>query len=77
MRAGVAIALLLVCPAWAADAPSARIVVQHAPLAGFVYYDGRGVWERMKKGDRLNLVREPSNPHDANAIRIEIGRAHV
>ena len=71
MRAGVAIALLLVCPAWAADAPSARIVVQHAPLAGFVYYDGKGVWERMKKGDRLTLVREPSNPHDANAIRIE------
>jgi hypothetical protein len=25
----------------------------------------------MRKGDRLTLVREPSNPHDANAIRIE------
>ena len=71
MRAALAIALLLVSTAWAADAPSARIVVQHAPLAGFMYYDGKGVWERMKKGDRLTLVREPSNPHDANAIRIE------
>ena len=55
----------------AADSTSARIVVQHAPLAGFVYYDGREVWDRMKKGDRLTLVREPANPHDPNAIRLE------
>jgi hypothetical protein len=55
----------------AADAPSARIIVQRAPLAGFVYYDGKTVWERMKAGDRLSLVREPANPHDSNAIRLE------
>jgi hypothetical protein len=54
-----------------ADAPTARIVVQDAPLAGFVYYDGRAAWPDMKKGDRLTLVREPYNAHDANAIRIE------
>ncbi|HEV7800724.1 MAG TPA: HIRAN domain-containing protein [Burkholderiales bacterium] len=55
----------------AADNASARIVVQHAPLAGFVYYDGQAVWERMKSGDRLTLVREPANPHDTNAVRLE------
>jgi hypothetical protein len=55
----------------AADAPSARILVQDAPLAGFVHYDGRALWDDIKKGDRLTLVREPANPHDANAIRIE------
>jgi hypothetical protein len=55
--------------AWAQA--TARIVVQHAPLAGFVYYDGRAVWERMKTGDRLTLVREPQNAHDANAVRLE------
>jgi hypothetical protein len=57
----------------AADAgrASARIVVQNAPLAGFVYYDGQAVWERMKTGDRLTLTREPGNPHDANAVRLE------
>ena len=71
MRAALSIALLIALPAYAADAPSARIVVQHAPLAGFVYYDGKGVWENMKTGDRLALAREPSNPHDAKAIRIE------
>jgi hypothetical protein len=55
----------------AAENASARIVVQHAPLAGFVYYDGSAVWEKMKPGDRLTLVREPGNAHDANAVRLE------
>ena len=50
---------------------SARIVVQHAPLAGFVYYDGDTVWNEIRSGDRLTLAREPANPHDANAVRIE------
>jgi hypothetical protein len=62
---------LFVAAAAAADAPSARIIVQHAPLAGFVYYDGKTVWDRMKAGDPLTLVREPANPHDSNAIRLE------
>jgi hypothetical protein len=56
--------------AFAADRPSARIVVQHAPLAGFVYYEGHAVWDRMKPGDVLMLTREPANPHDSNAIRL-------
>ncbi len=54
-----------------ANAASARIVVQHAPLAGFVYYEGQGVWERMQRGDRLSLIRDPANPYDSNAIRLE------
>jgi hypothetical protein len=57
--------------ALAAESPSARIVVQHAPLAGFVYYDGQAVWDRMKVGDRLTLAREPDNAHDSNAVRLE------
>jgi hypothetical protein len=55
----------------AAESASARIVVQHAPLAGFVYYDGQAVWDQMKTGDRLTLVREPGNPHDSNAVRLQ------
>jgi len=66
-----ALGLVTAFAASGADAPSARIVVQHAPLAGFVYYDGKAVWDRMKAGDRLTLVREPANPHDSNAIRLE------
>ena len=64
-------ALIVSWGACAADAPSARIVVERQALAGFVYYDGSAVRERMKTGDRLALVREPANPHDANAIRLE------
>lgn len=63
------------CLALASGAASAesmaRILVQHSPLAGFQYYDGRTWWEGMKVGDPLTLVREPDNPHDANAIRVE------
>ena len=66
----LALALFFLSTAAAAET-SARIVVQHAPLAGFVYYDGDAVWNDMKNGDRLSLARDPANPHDANAIRIE------
>jgi len=67
-------AMVLACAVGAAVAgepASARIVVQHAPLAGFVYYDGQAVWDQMKAGDRLTLKREPENPHDRNAVRLE------
>lgn len=65
-------ALLLAASAAAtASPPRARIIVQQAPLAGFVYYEGRDVWAHLKPGERLDLVREPANPHDANAIRLE------
>ena len=50
---------------------TARIIVQHSPLAGFRYYDGKSLWEEIKVGDPLALVREPDNPYDGNAVRIE------
>lgn len=53
--------------AWA----QASIIVQQSPLAGFQYYDGKARWSEMKVGDVLTLVREPHNPHDANAVRVE------
>jgi hypothetical protein len=72
-----ACALLLLTASFAAAAaerapqPAVRIVVQESPLAGFVYYDAGAVWERMRVGDRLALVRDTANGHDANAVRIE------
>lgn len=64
---------LLAAMAGAAQAPtvSAQLLVQRSPLAGFRYYDGGRVWREMNVGDRLDLVREPDNPYDANAIRVE------
>jgi hypothetical protein len=47
------------------------IIVQQSPLAGFQYYDGKVLWAEIKVGDVLTLVREPGNPHDANAVRVE------
>jgi HIRAN domain-containing protein len=55
----------------AAPATTARIVIQDSPLAGFKYYDGKELWNELRVGDALRLVREPANPHDANAIRVE------
>jgi hypothetical protein len=55
-------------PACAAEA---RIIVQQSPLAGFQYYDGKVLWDNMRVGDPLTLKREPQNPHDANAVRVE------
>jgi hypothetical protein len=55
----------------AAQAPAARIVIQDSPLAGFKYYEGKASWDELRVGDALRLVREPANPHDANAIRVE------
>jgi len=52
-------------------AADAHIIVQQSPLAGFQYYEGKGLWDMMRIGDTLQLVREPRNPHDINAVRVE------
>ncbi|MGD9388090.1 MAG: HIRAN domain-containing protein [Gammaproteobacteria bacterium] len=45
------------------------------PVAGFCYYDGPGLLDRIRAGDPVTLVREPDNPHDDRAIRVEaLGR---
>ena len=44
---------------------------QQSPLAGFQYYEGKVLWDNMRVGDPLTLKREPQNPHDANAVRVE------
>lgn len=64
----IALLAALAVPAHAADA---RVIVQSSPLAGFQYYEGKALWEMMRVGDALRLVREPQNPHDANAVRVE------
>ena len=65
------VCLLAVSGLAAAQVTSARIVIQDSPLAGFKYYDGKELWGDLRVGDALRLVREPANPHDANAIRVE------
>lgn len=50
---------------------AAHILLQDSPLAGFQYHAGRKLWPQMQVGDALTLVREPDNPHDARAVRVE------
>jgi hypothetical protein len=49
----------------------AQIIVQQSPLAGFQFYQGKALWDELKPGDELTLVREPDNPYDENAVRVE------
>jgi HIRAN domain len=49
----------------------AEILVQVSLAAGLRHHEAKAVWEQMKVGDSLHLVREPDNPYDLNAIRVE------
>jgi hypothetical protein len=67
-------AALLACTACAygeEPAPRLRLLVQESPLAGYRYADAAEVWPLLRVGDTLELSREPDNPHDANAVRVE------
>jgi hypothetical protein len=50
---------------------STAIVLQTSPLAGFQYHAGQALFPLMATGDRLSLRREPDNPHDDKAVRVE------
>ena len=73
MRRSILMLALLLPPAALAGAGEAVVamMVRDSPLAGFRYNDGRLVWNEMRIGDALALVREPDNPFDAAAIRLE------
>jgi hypothetical protein len=68
--------LALLCLLWVWAQPlhaevAAHILLQESPLAGFQYHAGKKLWPQMQVGDALTLVREPDNPHDARAVRVE------
>ncbi|HMV18882.1 MAG TPA: HIRAN domain-containing protein [Zoogloea sp.] len=69
-RARVAGLALVLCTG-SSLAQQVRILVQNSPLAGFQYYSGKILWDEMREGDPLVLVREPDNRHDTAAIRVE------
>ena len=58
-------------PAAEARPTRARILVQSSLAAGLRHHDAKAVWVHMRVGDTLALVREPDNPNDANAVRLE------
>lgn len=54
-----------------ARAESVKILIQSSPLAGSQYYAVSRLWEEIRPGDRLTLIREPGNRHDRNAVRVD------
>jgi hypothetical protein len=54
-----------------ASAQQVRVLVQSSPLAGFKYHQAALHWQALHIGDALQLIREPDNPHDANAVRVD------
>ncbi len=75
MRSANSLAALALAAALLAPLPAAtqtvKLLVQSSPLAGFRHHEAAIVWQELRVGDRLALVREPDNPYDANAVRVE------
>jgi hypothetical protein len=65
------IALLLAGTAANAAEVEHREILQTSPLAGFQHYAGPALFPLMNVGDRLTLRREPDNPYDVRAVRVE------
>ena len=73
-RARVLCMMIATLSIWAASAQersSSEIAVQISLTAGLRYHEAKAVWDRMKVGDALILVREPGNPYDVNAVRVD------
>lgn len=51
-------------------AASKEVLLQTSPVAGFQFYNGEKLWNRLKPGAILQLVAEPDNPHDSQAVKV-------
>lgn len=47
-----------------------EILLQTSPVAGFQFYDGDRLWTALRPNDPLQLVPEPENPHDDQAVKV-------
>jgi hypothetical protein len=61
----------------AAAANDALMILQTSPLAGFQHHAGATLFALMQVGDHLELRREPSNPFDAKAVRVDWNGAQI
>ncbi len=68
---GPLLALLALACNGAAPAQEVSLLVQRSALAGYRYYEAPALAAAIQPGEDLDLVREPDNPHDANAVRVE------
>lgn len=71
MRILLLVLALLLSPSAPAQRTEARLLLQESLVAGLRHHQAKAVWDHLHVGDELNLVREPHNLHDPNAVRIE------
>jgi hypothetical protein len=60
--------------AWATRATAdggADLVVQTSLAAGLAHHDAKAVWDELKPGDQVALIREAGNPYDPHAVRLD------
>lgn len=67
----VAVAVAGPAPAQHTPAAAARVLIQTTLTAGLAHHEAKAVWSDLAPGDPLLLVREPTNPDDPNAVRVE------
>lgn len=46
------------------------VLIQESPVAGFQFHRGESIWSSLSVGKKLTLVREPTNPHDEDAVAV-------
>jgi hypothetical protein len=71
--AAMLLAAALTGPAAAQKTPSVavRVLIQTTLTAGLAHHEAKAVWPELAPGDALALVREPANPEDPDAVRVE------
>ncbi len=47
-----------------------EILIQQSPVAGFQFYEAEQLWPLLKNGDSVELIAEPDNRYDDNAVKI-------
>jgi len=57
--------------AWLNEQPPAPEVLLTTFIAGYQYHAGPSLEEELRVGEPLTLVREPENPHDPFAVRLD------
>ncbi len=57
-------------PATAAASSNREILLQSSLVAGFQFYEGKRLWNSLRPNDTLQLVAEPENPHDDQAVKV-------